>query len=317
MKKFLIITLILSNFGLFAQDKNIEKTVRIGKILTNNKLSYYFENDKNGNEIFNKNDGMNGPITMIFVSEYDSMNRELRTYFAHSNIGYSVSEKVYMNNKIYHFEYISDSINETSYQRSTLNKINTQKEFLELKSIQQLLNGEKKLKEIEELDSNKNIIAEIYYSDEGDTSSINTREYNSKNKEILFRYGIYDKESWNWDIYSIYDSNSNLTKSIRLSSNNGVNDTTEIYSYQYISSNKLASNNYYYNKDFRNRTEYVYNKTDMLIEERFYEGEEFKIDVLTKYKYKKNGMLIKKTQKDFRSNGKVKKEIFTYIYIYW
>lgn len=317
MKGLLIIILITSNFCLFAQDKKLEKIVKTGKVYTNHKLSYYYENDKRGNKIFTKNDGMNGPITMLFVSEYDSLNRETRTYFAHSNIGFSISERVYDKNKILHYEYLTDSINENSYQRDTLNKINSQKEFLELKPIQQLLKGEKKLKEIEVLDSHKNVIVEIYFSDKGDTSSMNTRDFNSMNKEILFRYGIKNKEPWIWDIYSIYDSNSNLTKSIRLSSKNGVKDTTEVYTYQYNSSNKLTTKSYHYKKEFKNRTEYIYNKNDKVIEERFYEGEEFKLDVLTKYKYKKNGMLLRKTKRDFRGNGKVKKEVFTYKLSYW
>jgi len=90
-----------------------------------------------------------------------------------------------------------------------------------------------------------------------------------------------------------------------------------IYSYNYDSSKKLISKSYHYKKDFRNKTEYFYNINSKVIEERFYEGEEFKLDVLTKYKYKKNGMLSRKTQRDFRGNGKVKKEVFTYKLSYW
>lgn len=317
MKEILTLILITVPFCLLAQDNNSEKIVKTGKVYTNHKLSYYYENDKRGNTIFTKNNGMNGPITMLFVSEYDSLNRETRTYFAHSNIGFSISENVYTSNKTLHYKYQTDSINENTYQRDSLNKINSQKEFIELKSIQQLIHGEKKLKEIEVLDSNKNVITEIYFSDQGDTSSINTRVFNSNNKEILFRYGIINKEPWIWDIYSTYDSNMNLIKSTRLSSKNGVKDTTEIYSYTYNSSNKLTSQMYHYQKDFRNKTEYVYDTNNKLIEERFYEGEEFELDVLTKYKYNKNGMLLKRTKQDFRGNGNVKRDVFTYKLIYW
>ena len=74
---------------------------------------------------------------------------------------------------------------------------------------------------------------------------------------------------------------------------------------------------YHYQKDFRNKTEYVYDTNNKLIEERFYEGEEFELDVLTKYKYNKNGMLLKRTKQDFRGNGNVKRDVFTYKLIYW
>ena len=317
MKGLFIIILITSHFCLFGQDIKPEKIVKTGKVYTNHKLSYYYENDNRGNTVFTKNDGMNGPITMLFVSEYDTLNRKTRTYFAHSNIGFSLSETVFESNRILHYEYFTDSVDANSYERDSLNKINSQKEFIALKAIQQLLKAEKRLNEIEVLDSNKNIITEIYFSEKGDTSSINTLHYNSNNKEILFNYGIKNKEPWIWDIYYIYDNNSNLTKSIRLSSKNGVKDTTEIYSDSYNSFNLLTSKNYYYKKDFRNKTEYFYNKKDKIIEERFYEGDESKLDVVTLYRYKKNGMLLKKTQRDFRSTQKVKKEIFTYKLTYW
>ena len=61
---------------------------------------------------------------------------------------------------------------------------------------------------------------------------------------------------------------------------------------------------YHYQKDFRNKTEYVYDTNNKLIEERFYEGEEFELDVLTKYKYNKNGMLLKRTKQDFHFKRK-------------
>lgn len=317
MKTLLITFLITTNLGLLAQDKNPEKIVKSGKVYTNHKLSYYYENDASGNTIFTKNDGMNGPITMLFVDEYDSLNRETRTYSAHSNIGFSIWETVYESNKISHYEYISDSLNETSYHRDTLNKINSQKEFLESASIKQLLKGVKQLTEMDILDSNQNVVTEIYFSDNGDTSSINTRVYNSMNKEILFRYGVKNDGPWSWDIYSNYDSHSNLTSSIRLSPNNGVMDTTEIYTFQYDASNQLTSKYYYYKKDFKNKTEYTYNKNNQVIEARFYEGDEYTLDVLTTYKYKKNGMLARKTQSDYRGSGKVKKEVFTYKLKYW
>ncbi len=67
MKGLLIIILITSHFCLLGQDIKSEKIVKTGKVFTNHKLSYYYENDKRGNTIFTKNDGMNGPITMLFV----------------------------------------------------------------------------------------------------------------------------------------------------------------------------------------------------------------------------------------------------------
>jgi YD repeat-containing protein len=108
-----------------------------------------------------------------------------------------------------------------------------------------------------------------------------------------------------------------LIQSVRLSSEDNIKDTTEIYTYHYDSSQKLISESYYHKKDFGNRTEYFYNTNGHVVEERFYEGEEFELDVLTKYKYTPEGMLSKKIQRDFRVNRKGKKDLFRYEVRYW
>jgi hypothetical protein len=313
MKELFIIIIIASPFCLLAQKIKSEKIVKVGKIFMNQKLSYYYENDKKGNCIFTKNDGMNGPITMLFESEYDTLNRETRTYSAHSNIGFSVSETVYQTNRILHYGHFTDSGNVNSYERSSLNKVQSKKQFLRLEAIQQLLRAEKRLVEIEVLDSSKNVIAEIYFSEKGDTSTVNTRHYNSSNKQILFNFGVRNNEPWIWDIFFRYDNKSNLIKSIRLTPTNGVKDTTEITSYCYNGFNLLTSETYYYKKEFRNKTQYIYNKNHKILVERYYEGDKSKLSVVTLYKYK-NGILSEKIQRDFRNS---KKDLFTYQYTYW
>jgi hypothetical protein len=292
-----------------SQSKNVNKA---GKIYTNKKLTGYSENDKNGNLIFSKNDGMNGEITMLFAAEYDSLNRKTRIFLAHSNIGFSLSEKVYDSNKIYHYEYKNKADTVDSFDRDTLNKINTRLEFLELHAIKALIKGKRQLNEIEILDAAKNVIAEIYFSENGDTSSINTHTYNSNNKEILFRYGLKSEEPWIWDIYYLYDSSLNLIKSIRLSSKHGKMDTTEVYTNHYNSSNLMISKDYYNAKKFMNKTDYTYNTKKQLIKEYFFEREESILDVITYYLYNSNGKCYKKIQIDYRLPKKDRKKVLTY-----
>lgn len=317
MKKFLTILLITSHLGLLAQDKNSGKIVKAIETFTNHELSYYQENDKRGNKVFSKNLKMGDSITDLSVTEYDSLDRKTRIYSVHSNIGFSIWDIVYNDHSISHYGYIADSIDKNSYQRDSLNKINSQKDFFELKAFKQLLNGRKKLNRNEILDSNKNIIAEIYFSDQGDTLSINTRDYNANNKLVLFRYGVKSKTPGTWDIYSIYDSNLNLTKSIRISLNNGVKDTTEISLYHYNSFNKLTSKYYYYKNTLRDKTEYFYDKNNKLIEERFYKGEETELALIRKIKYDKNGNILKQTKQHFHGNEKTENEVTTYKLYYW
>jgi hypothetical protein len=319
IKYTITILLTLLQFGLMGQNQKpgTKKIIKTGQIFTNKKLSFYYENDKNGNTIFSKNDGMNGDITMLFISEYDSLNRETRIFFAHSNIGFSLSEKVYDSTKIYHYEYEGEKDTINSFERDTLNKIDSQLEFLQLNAIKSLLKSKRQLKEIELVDSMGNVITEIYFSENGDTSSINSHVYDSNNKEIIFHYGLRNKEPWVWDIYYLYDNSFNKIKSIRLSSKNGIKDTTEVYTYHYNSQNLLFSEDYYNKKQFINKTDCFYNKNQKIIEEHFYEGEEFVLDVKTNYKYDKDGNLIKKVQKDYRQQKKDRKNIYTYKLRYW
>ena len=317
--KFLILTsYLLFQFGVFAQvEHKIKPNVRTGKIYTNKKLTYYYENDKNGNCIFSKNDGMNGPITMVFVVEYDSLNREVKSYTAHSNVGFSIYETEYVNDKIIHYDYSTNSEKLKDFDRGMLNKINSQKEFLDIPAIKKLTNGFKIKTSIEVLDSMKNVEIEYYLSELGDTTSINYHKYNKNNDEIFFHYGTLGSDEWTWDIYSIYDKKNNLIKNFRISTEDGVKDTTEVRNYFYNDFNKLISKNYFNKNVFRNKTEYYYDKKMNLYKELFYEDEENKIDVITKYKFDKKGVAIKKITKDFRNSKHERKEVITYKLTYW
>lgn len=318
MKYLFLSLLTIVSFWLAGQNMpNPEVKVKTGQVFINKKLSFYYENDKNGNMIFSKNDGANGPITMLSVSEFDSLNREIRVFFAHSNIGFSLSETVYEANQIKEYSYSSDSETMKSFDRELLSKINSSSQFLELDAVKDLLKGDKHLTKISILDSAKKVSEEYYISKEGDTTSINFHRYDSKNNEVFFHYGTINSERWTWDIYKIYDHNANLIKSYRVSSEKGINDTTEVYNYIYDSENRIISRNYYYKREFRNKTNFIYNPQGRVAEERFYEGDEAEIDVEVFYYYDKKGNLVKKIANDFRKPEKERKEIKTFKLTYW
>ncbi|GEM_PF-2784178 len=318
MKYLILTSYLLFQLGLLAQMKSeIKPRIKTGKIYTNKKLSYYFENDKKGNCIFSKNDGMNGSITMIFVVEYDSLNREVKSYSAHSNIGFSINETEYLNDKVIHYDYSIKSENSKDFDREILNKINSQKEFLEMPGIKKLTNGLKIKTRIEVLDSMKNVKIEYYLSEIGDTTSINYYKYNKNNDEIFFHYGTLGSDEWTWDIYSIYDEKNNLIENFRISTEDGIKDTSEVRKYFYNEHNKLISENYFNKNEFNSKTEYYYDKKMNLYKELFYEYQEFEIDVITKYKFNKNGIAVKKISKDFRNPKHEQKESITYELMYW
>ena len=131
-----------------------------------------------------------------------------------------------------------------------------------------------------------------------------------KIQEIWFHKNTIDSEIWSWDIYSTYDENSNRIKSTRVSSSNGIKDTTEVYNYIYNENNLKTSENYYYNNTFKNKSEFIYNKKEQIVTVLFYERAEDILDAKTIYKYFKNGALKKKRIFDYREKKNNQKEVF-------
>jgi YD repeat-containing protein len=296
----------------YAQNKPEERIIKSGKIFTATDYCYY-ENDSRGNTIYSNNNGMNGPVTMISAADYDSLRRKTRSYLAHSNVGFWVSDAVYDTNKVMWYDYVSDAKSIKNCNREMLNRVNSREEFLQLEAINDLLHGSKKLSSINILDPAGNVVEEISISEEGDTS-INTHVYNKNNKEILFRYGVTDTGTWHWDIYSTYDSNLNLIRSARVES---PGDTTEVRNYSYDKNNHLISEKYYYGRKFSNRTDYSYDTKGKLTEERFYESDEQKVDVIINYEYDENRNTATEIALDFRKPKKERRKVTTYTQVYW
>ncbi len=312
--RFLLIFIIPIQF-LFGQEIN-EPNIKSGITKSKNK-SFYFENDRKGNMIFLLNEGMNGPITMISASEYDNLNRMTKSYWVHSNLGYYLSEKIYENGCVKNYEYTAKLDSIYLFNREYLKKIKTRREFTEMKVFQVLEKSTKHLSSVEFLDSVNNVIKEIYFSESGDTTSINYYKYNSNNQETLFHYGTIGDEFWTWDIYYLYNNHNKISKSFRVSSSNEIEDTTEVYNYLYDDIDRLISDNYYYKTSFRNRTDYYYNANNLVIEELFYEDSETELDVKTIFKYDKKGNVKKKIQFDYRNLNNEQKEVLRYKREYW
>lgn len=312
MKKATIYLLgILFLFGC----KTTEKSIIKSGIQIDNENSLFYSNNKNGNLIFNKNDGMNGPVTMISALEYDNLNRETKSYWVHSNLGFYLSEKEYGENQIRNYSYKSKLDKKDSYDRETLKKVKSRKDFIRLKGFTNLQEGNKYLSMIENLDSANNVIEEIFLTETGDTSSYNFHKYDSENNEISFHKRDPNSKVWNWDIYNIYDENSNLIQSFRVSFEN-IKDTTEVYDYVY-KRDLLESKTYHHRGRFQNKTVYKYNSKDEVIEELFYENDKNEIKVKTTYKYDKKGNKIEESAIDYREEKDKQKSKTKFTFEYW
>jgi hypothetical protein len=302
------------------EKKQLKEGVRVSnedrRFLQKPKKYFYYQNDKNGNTTFSLNQGMNGDITMISASEFDSLNRETKAYWVHSNLGYYLSEKVYETNRVLHYHYESEKEEEFSHDRKALEGINTQQTFINLPVFQVLSKAKRQLTSIEILDSNGNVLQDIRLNKEGDTSSVVLRQYNALNQEILFQYITPGSTTWTWDIFSEYDENGNHIKDFRVKTSDGIADTSEIRNYYYNDSNLLVLQNYYNGTRFQNKTEYFYNAQGYKIKEVFYEYDEIKLDVETIYSYFKTGYLKKEVSIDYRAR-KPEREVIKSRIKYW
>jgi hypothetical protein len=314
--RYLIVFLFLMPIQiLFGQDA--QKSFIKSGITKSKGKSLYFENDKNGNVIFSINQEMNGPITMIFAIEYDSLKRETKYYWVHSNLGFFISEKVYENGCVKNYELKAKSDTAYAFDIEALKEIDSRAEFTDLMVFSEMESGNRILSNIDFLDSADNVIKEIYLSENGDTTSINYSTYNSNNQETFYHHGDNNDEFWVWDIFNLYDEDNNLVKSFRISSSDGIKDTTEYYNYIYDKDNRLISHNFSFKNGFTNRTDYYYNSNNQVILELFYEDSETELKAKTIFRYDGKGNVKKKVLFDYRNPKREQKEVFNTKLEYW
>jgi phage anti-repressor protein len=309
MKNFL--PLLLFPLISFCQEK---PKVKSFEIYTNKELTLIAKYDSTGNCIFMKNIGMNGPITMLFIDDHDEQGRKTKSYWAHSNLGYMLSENVYADDRIYSYSYTGDSTTNEGVERSKLNSIDDREEFFALPEIKTLGATKKYLQSIDFTDSLNRTESSYSISEEGDTTTITTMFFDKNWEEVRFRYESQDDSSWVWDIYYDYDDKGRKIRSYRVEMEAGVTDTSEVYNYTYDEFGRMIEDNYYYRGEFKNKTVYQYDKKDQLIEELFFEQEN-EWDVVTDYKYdKKTGWIKKKVVMDLRLSAKKRKKVLIYKY---
>ena len=316
MKHLALLALCILPISAFTKDKVSKPIVKAKKTYLNKKLAGIEVYDKRGNLIFSKNDGMNGPLSMICYSEYDSLNREVRTASVHSNFGYSYQENVYRDQQIFHYISVDDNPAADTFTRECLARIRSPEDFQALSAISRLKARKKQLTLIKELDEASNVLTEIYLSEKGDSTSINRFRYNDRNKNIYFHMGSLKDETWQYDIHYLYDDRSNQIRSFRVSGN-ALKDTTEVYNYKYNERNQLLSDNYYYKGQFRNRTDYYYNAQHQLVKELFYQDTESTIDAVTTNRYDSEGRLSRKEIINNLNPKQDRREVYKYFYTLW
>jgi hypothetical protein len=301
----LLFTSILFAGSLTAQMRIRDTTgLHTVKTYDGKKLRHITEYDRNGNCIFSRSDGMSGPVIMLESTTYDSLNREIFSISAHSNLGFYVSETVYepLLTKVYVYE-IDSIYSESGFyfgesSHAIIAKIDTKKELDNCKNVRKILKGEKHLQQITWYNGKNEMLGEVYFDQKNDTSTLELYEYDSSGETLHFHNEWRGGMKAEWDCYYFYDTNGNQLQMIRVEDKDGIKDTSEISQRKYSATNKLLERTELRHGRFEYREVYEYNEKDQLIRQRDYNKEETNLVRTTTYEYDKNGKLVRKMSDD-------------------
>lgn len=273
-------------------------------------------------------------LTVVIGNIFNEMGQIEKSYLLHSNVGLSIR----------YYEYDSVGNNTKSFTRDndferkdSLINTNPYRYISEITTINELI-SHPKIEEIEKkaqkhlnwertYDSIGNILTELSFKENGDTSAYQRYEYDKYNNNIYF-YNEWSKED-NWEYYYEYDREysffeeenepekkpSNLLQSVRIDFDSRENrkKVSKITFYKYDNKDRLIEEIEYDRGEFNHKYIYEYNDKNQVTKRFFYIYDLDKIASIESYSYNKEGNVIKEIDEDFRSD---KKEEIKYRYEY-
>ncbi|OYT15095.1 MAG: hypothetical protein B7C24_14885 [Bacteroidetes bacterium 4572_77] len=276
-------------------------------------------------------------ITMITANLYNDTGMLIKTYHLHSNAGLSIwyyeydslgnNTKLFIRNNDY--EHHDSLINTNPYHYiAEITNINELASHLKIKDIERL--AQKFLYWERSYDSIGNMLTELSFKENGDTSGYQRYEYDENNNKIYF-YNEWSKEN-HWEYYYEYEKKylffeedaktetkpANLLQSVRVDFDWRENRKriADITLYKYDENDRLIEKSKYDKGEFQDKYVYKYNEIGQVIKRTAYVYNPNKIVSIKTYLHNKEGNVIKKTDEDFRSGEKSKNE-YRYIYEYY
>ncbi len=253
--------------------------------------------DRQGNVLLNINDGMNGPVTMVFASDFDSTGRKTRSVMVHSNVGCFVTEHEYPRGRHLAFSRGSVTSAETppmrgDEYRKVLASLRSAADIDSLPEVRAAVNGPRYCSTIELLDSAGRTLEEYSLNEQGDTIGHHSHGYNAAGEENYFRYGG-SSPGWTWEYFALFDSTGHKVRWARVQERDGVRDTTELDTYQYASDGRMTDRFHYTEGQVRYEEHYTYDAKGHLIETRAMNSPEPDKVWLTKYKRQPDGLVTR------------------------
>ncbi len=276
-------------------------------------------------------------LTMITGNIYNDSGIIEKSYHLHSNAGLS----------IWYYEYdnkgnnLNLSIRNNDYEHNdSLVNTNPYGYISEITNIKELIN-QSKIKDIEKVakkylhwertyDSIGNMLTELSFKENGDTSSYQRYKYDDKNNKIYF-YNEWSKEN-HWEYYYEYEKKysfveedldteskpTNLLQSVRVNFDwrEKRKRISDITLYNYDDRDRLTEKTKYDKGEFQDKYVYEYNESGQVTKRTCYVYNLKKIASIETYSYNKEGNVIKETDEDFRSREKEENE-YRYEYDYY
>jgi hypothetical protein len=276
-------------------------------------------------------------LTMITGNLYNDLGILIKSYHLHSNAGLSIW--------YYEYDFLGNNtklfMRDNDYEdHDSLINTNPYRYIEEITNINEL-NNHPKIKEIEKVvqkylhwertyDSIGNMLTELSFNENGDTSGYQRYEYDENNNNIYF-YNEWSKEN-HWEYfyeyekeYSFFEENEEtdpkpkkILQSVRVDFECGENRkrVSDITFYRYNNRDKLIEEAKYEKGEFQDKYVYEYNDLGQVTKRTAFVYDLNKIASIKTYSYNEEGDVIKEKDEDFRSGEKEKNE-YRYEYEYY
>lgn len=258
--------------------------------------------DTNGNVTFWKNNRMNGPVIMVCATYYDSLNRRVKSISGHSNVGFSVWT--------YEFDSAGNEIKVFAYEEPPEDERHQSNPYVHIENfanaqdlendttVLKIISSGKKHIVFERLyDNVGNVLKEILFEDDGDTSQITTNWYDQNGNRVRFHFKGHLGE---WNYYFTFDANGNELTSKRV---NGRGDTTEVFLHKYDNNNNLIENQYLNKGEIQYTMKYFY-QNELRIKRETFNSRNKLVRVQT-FEYDEKGNIIKENHHNIEDKKKV------------
>lgn len=317
--KWLIPILIFSCGNPEQKTNQLKEDFYSKKTFHNDVLVKVENTDKNRNQIFEKESQYVGEfwngkyVTWINAKKLDEEGKEEFNIWAHSNVGFKIYFPKRINDSTEIEMIIENGFDEDSSltnknQFGYINEINNSNELFNHHQIQKMFkSGNKYHFKKSSIDSNGNIVKEIYFEESGDTSSITLFAFDKNGNEV------FSKHDNSYEYHNKFDSSGNEIKSKRINFDvrNGTMeiDNIEEWTRKYSNRNKLQEEVKTVNGEIVQKEVYKYDDEQLVNEAYFYHYEDRDEKYFEIQYFYENKSLTKQIEINYRDEKREEKNV--------